>query len=69
MARKLQKGDKVEWNTPQGKTRGKVEKNLTLPMKIKGHNAAASVENLEILVKSDKSGKKAAHKPASLRKI
>ena len=69
MKKKLKKGDKVEWETPQGKTRGEVEKKLTSPMKIKGHKVAASKDNPEFLVKSDKSGGKAAHKPKSLRKV
>ena len=68
MADKLKKGDHVEWETPQGKTEGTVEKKLTKPTKIKGHEVAASPENPEILVKSDKSGKEAAHKPESLKK-
>ena len=61
-------GDRVEWDTPQGKTVGKVEKKLTSPMKIKSHKVAASKSNPEYLVKSEKSGKKAAHKPGELRK-
>ena len=68
MADKLKKGDHVEWETSQGKTEGTVEKKLTKPTKIKGHQVAASPENPEILVKSDKSGKEAAHKPESLKK-
>ena len=64
----LKKGDAVEWNTSQGKTEGKVEKRLTSPMDIKSHHVAASEENPEYLVKSDKSGKEAAHKPEELEK-
>jgi hypothetical protein len=69
MEKKFNRGDKVEWNTPQGKTRGSVEKKLTSPTKIKGHKVAASEDNPEYLVKSEKSGDTAAHKPESLRKI
>ena len=69
MAEKLKKGDAVEWNTPQGKTRGKVVKKLTSPAKIKGHEAAASEDNPEFLVESDKSSGRAAHKPGSLKKV
>ncbi|HEY8562971.1 MAG TPA: DUF2945 domain-containing protein [Pyrinomonadaceae bacterium] len=64
----LKKGDAVEWETPQGTTSGKVEKKLTAPTKIKGHRVAASEDNPEYLVKSDKSGGKAAHKAESLKK-
>ena len=69
MAKDLERGDKVEWNTPQGKTRGRVVKKLTRETHVKGHKVAASPDNLEFLVKSDSSGKEAAHKPASLKKV
>jgi hypothetical protein len=69
MADKLKKGDRVEWNTPQGETEGVVEKKLTEPTQIKGHKVKASKENPEYLVKSDKTGKQAAHKPESLEKL
>ena len=68
MSDNLKKGDKVEWDTSQGKTEGKVEKKLTEPTDIKKHHVAASKDNPEYLVKSDKSGKEAAHKPDELRK-
>jgi hypothetical protein len=64
----LKKGDKVEWETPQGKTSGTVRKKLTSPMKIKDHKVAASKENPEYLVESEKSGKAAAHRAESLKK-
>jgi hypothetical protein len=72
MAKDLKSGDKVEWNTPQGKTRGRVVKKVTRETRVKGHKVAASAENPEFLVqsdKSDKSGKQAAHKPESLGKV
>lgn len=69
MAKTLKKGDKVSWETSQGKTKGKVVKKLTSPTDIKGHHVAASSDNPEYLVESDKSGKQAAHKPESLKKI
>lgn len=68
MARKFHQGDEVEWNTPQGKTSGKIIRKLTDETHIKGHKVAASKDNPEYLVESDKSGEQAAHKPAALRK-
>lgn len=68
MADKLKKGDKVEWETSQGKTSGTVKKKLTAPTDIKNHHVAASTENPEYLVESEKSGKTAAHKPSALKK-
>jgi len=64
----LKKGDRVSWETSQGKTTGKVERKLTAPRKIKGHKVEASKDNPEYLVKSEKSGEEAAHKPESLKK-
>jgi hypothetical protein len=61
-------GDKVEWKTSQGKTTGEVIEKLTSPTDIKGHHVAASEDNPEYLVESDKTGKQAAHKPDALKK-
>lgn len=61
MAETLKKGDKVEWRYARHKVRGTVEKKLTTPTRIKGHDVAASPENPEYLVSSDKSGTLAAH--------
>lgn len=69
MAQNLKKGDKVEWETSQSKTTGTVKKKLTSETKIKNHKVAASKENPEYLVETDESGKEAAHKPESLKKI
>jgi hypothetical protein len=68
MTKDLKAGDKVEWQTSQGKTQGTVKKTLTAPMDIKGHHVAASKDNPEILVETDKSHQQAAHKPGSLKK-
>ena len=68
MADEFKKGDHVEWHGP-GKVEGKVVKKLTEPMEIKGHHVAASKDNPEYLVESDKTGAQAAHKPDSLKKI
>lgn len=69
MADKLKKGDQVAWETSQGKTSGTVKKKLTKPIDIKGHHVAASTDNPEYLVESEKSGGQAAHKPEALKKI
>ncbi len=68
MSENLKAGDDVSWKS-QGKTiEGKVVKKLTKETDIKGHHVAASPENPEYLVKSDKTGAEAAHKPKSLKK-
>ena len=68
MPDRIKKGDKVQWKTSQGVTTGTVKKKLASPIDIKGHHVAASKENPEYLVESDKSGGQAAHKPGALRK-
>ena len=68
MSDSLKKGDKVSWNTSQGKTHGTVVKKQTSETHIKGHKVAASKDHPEFIVKSDKSGKEAAHKADALTK-
>ncbi len=64
----LKTGDKVEWSSHGGKAEGKVEKKLTDDTKIKGQQIRASKDDPRYLVKSEKSGGKAAHKPDALKK-
>ena len=61
-------GDAVEWDSSQGTVKGKVEKKLTSPTQIKGHKVAATKDNPEFLVKSEKTGAKAAHQAGELKK-
>jgi hypothetical protein len=69
MAKSLKKGDKVAWETSQGTTTGKVVRKLTSETHVQTHKVAASAEEPQYLVESDKTGKQAAHKPGSLRKL
>jgi hypothetical protein len=69
MTDELKPGDRVEWKTSNGKTVGEVEQKLTQPADIKQHHVAASEQDPQYLVKSEKSGKEAAHKPESLKKV
>lgn len=66
--KEFSKGDSVEWNTPQGKTSGKVVKKVTQPVKVGNYTAKASKANPEYEVKTAKSHKVAIHKPDSLKK-
>jgi hypothetical protein len=68
MAKSLKAGDKVSWDSSGGHSPGKVVKKQTTPTQIKGHKVAVSKSNPEYIVKSDKSGKTAAHKPGELKK-
>jgi len=69
VAQEFEQGDKVEWNTPQGKTRGTVKKKLTSSTEVGGQKINASEDDPRYLVESEKSGKEAAHKPDALSKI
>ncbi len=64
----FKKGDDVEWKSQGSTIEGHVVKKLTKPTEIKSHHVAASAENPEYLVRSDKTDKEAAHKPGSLKK-
>ena len=66
--KKLKAGDKVRWNSSQGKVNGTVQKKLTAPTDIKTHHVAASPDKPQYLVKSTATGQKAAHKPQALKK-
>ncbi len=68
MSKDLKKGDSVAWDTSQGETQGKVVRKQTSPTMIKRHKVAASKDDPQYIVESDKSGKRAAHKPEELRK-
>ncbi|MPR08409.1 DUF2945 domain-containing protein [Microvirga tunisiensis] len=68
MAKSLKTGDKVSWDSSGGHSIGKVVKKQTRPTQIKGHKVAAAKGNPQYIVKSDKSGKTAAHKPSELKK-
>lgn len=67
MAGKLKAGDKVSWKSHGGEAHGKVVSKQTSPTRIKGHKVAASPENPEYIVETDK-GKRAAHKASVLIK-
>lgn len=68
MTKTFKPGDKVEWDSSGGHSIGTVEKLQTTPTKIKNHKVAASKDNPEYIVRSDKSGKIAAHKPEELKR-
>lgn len=68
MDRKLKKGDRVEWNTPQGRTAGVVQKVVTKETKVRGTHLRASEEDPVYIVRSRRSGGVAGHKDFALRR-
>ena len=65
--KRLNKGDRVEWNTSQGKTTGEVKRKLTSDTDVQGHTAKASQDDPQYLVESEKTGAEAAHRPDALK--
>jgi hypothetical protein len=68
MATSHKVGDKVAWDSSGGHSTGKIVKKQSAPTRIKGHKVAATKDDPQYIVKSDKSGKVAAHKPGELKK-
>jgi hypothetical protein len=64
----LTRGDHVEWFSHGSTTTGKVEKKITSRTESAGRTVAASQDDPQYLVKSDKSGGEAVHKPGALKK-
>lgn len=69
MADDFKKGDKVVWST-HGKddTPGVVVKKITSETEAGGRTVKASEDDPQYLVKSDKGGGEAVHKPSALKK-
>jgi hypothetical protein len=67
MTKDLKAGDAVTWATSQGEVHGEVVKKQTAPTRIKTHKVAASKDDPQYIVKSDKTGAVAAHKPDALK--
>ena len=68
MAKEFKKGDKVEWSSHGGKAVGTVERKITSDTEAGGRKVRASKEEPQYLVRSEKSGGTAVHKPEALRK-
>ena len=66
--KKLSKGDQVEWNSHGGTAEGTVEKKITSDTHAAKRDVKASKDEPQYLVKSDKSGGEAVHKPDALNK-
>lgn len=64
----FKKGDKVTWRSHGGQATGRVEKKITEDTEAAGRKVRASKEDPQYLVKSDKSGGEAVHKPDALKK-
>jgi hypothetical protein len=64
----FEKGDRVEWQSHGGTAEGVVEKKITSDTTAAGRTVRASKDDPQYLVRSDKSGGEAVHKPSALKK-
>lgn len=69
MSTDLSKGDRVSWNTSQGRTTGTVVEQRTRDFEFAGQHFTASKDEPAYIVESEKSGDKAAHKGSALRRL
>ena len=65
----LSVGDRVSWNTSQGRTRGRIVERKTRDFEFAGQHFTASSGEPAYLVESEKSGDRAAHQASALRKL
>ncbi len=64
----FEQGDAVTWKSHGGEAVGKVEKKITTETEAGGRKVKASKDEPQYLVKSEKSGGEAVHKPSALDK-
>ncbi len=67
MSTSSRKDDKVEWNSHGSTAGGTVEKKITERTEAGGRTVDASKEGPQYLVRSEKRGGEAVHKPEVLR--
>ena len=64
----FKQGDKVKWKSHGGEAVGRVEKKITSDTEAAGRKVKASKDEPQYLVKSEKSGGEAVHKPEALER-
>lgn len=65
----FRKGDKVKWSSHGGEAVGVVERKITSDTEAGGRTVRASEDEPQYLVRSEKSGGTAVHKPDALHKL
>jgi hypothetical protein len=65
----FKQGDKVRWSSHGGEAVGTVERKLTEDTEAGGRTVRASKDEPQYLVRSDKSGGTAVHKPSALDRV
>lgn len=62
-------GDRVAWNSHGGEAVGTVVKKITSDGEAAGRTVRASADDPQYLVRSEKSGGEAVHRPDALRRL
>ncbi len=68
MADDFSKGDRVTWSSHGGEAEGVVVRKITEDTEAGGRTVRASKDEPQYLVRSEKSGGEAVHKPSALRR-
>lgn len=68
MTTSFSKGDKVAWDSHGGEAVGEVVRKITSDTEAGGRTVRASKDEPQYLVRSEKSGGEAVHKPEALRR-
>jgi hypothetical protein len=63
----FEKGDRVRWSSSGGEAVGEVLEKITTETEAAGRTVKASKGEPQYLVRSEKSGGEAVHKPSALR--
>jgi hypothetical protein len=64
----FRKGDRVRWSSHGSEAVGEVVRRITKDTEAAGRTVRASEDEPQYLVRSDKSGGEAVHKPSALRR-
>jgi len=64
----FKQGDRVKWKSHGGEAVGHVERKITEETELAGRKVSASKDEPQYLVKSEKSGGEAVHKPEALER-
>jgi hypothetical protein len=68
MSEDFKEGDRVIWKSHGGNAEGDVLQKITDESELAGRKVRASKDDPQYLVRSDKSGGEAVHKPSALTK-
>jgi hypothetical protein len=69
MTQEFRKGDRVRWSSHGGTAEGEVLRKITEDTELAGRQVRASKDDPQYLVRSDKSGGEAVHRPSALTKV